>query len=64
MDNIETKLSNIKKCPFCKAKGIGVLRVIELEPKWMQVTCKSCGARGPIGETFDECVGLWNAADD
>lgn len=54
-------LSDIKKRPFCSAKGLGLFRVICMEPKWHQVHCQNCGARGPVGETFEEAVDLWNA---
>lgn len=55
-------LTDICRCPFCKSNKLGDFRVENVDYKMLRVRCTVCGARGPIGEAFDEAVVLWNSA--
>ena len=55
---------DLRPCPFCGAKN---LHIDEPEysdalhiPILGSVTCMACLASGPLGETVEEAVALWN----
>lgn len=47
-------------CPFCGNTDSEVVAA-EFEGYKRRVECFSCGATGPLGETEDQAVELWNA---
>lgn len=53
-------LDDVQGCPFCKNNKVGSFRIFGAQPDWYQVHCTVCGTRGPIGESFDEAIELWN----
>lgn len=46
-------------CPFCGETDSEVVAA-EFEGYKRRVECFSCGATGPLGETEDRAVELWN----
>jgi hypothetical protein len=48
-------------CPFCKKDYPHAPGVEQLEPNagWV-VVCNGCHARGPIGVSMEQAIGLWN----
>ena len=53
-------LANIRACPFCRYYRIGAFSVENISQNLYQVRCRYCGAKGPIGESFDEAITKWN----
>ena len=50
-------MTELKPCPFCGSKNVDVTK-IGPEDWWLQ--CRGCGATGPIGESEEETIKLWN----
>lgn len=57
-------IKDVKQCPFCKTTENRFFRIVNMEPHWYQVHCQACGAKGPVGETFDESISLWNGRNE
>ena len=53
-------LANICACPFCGKYRIGAFSVENISQNLYQVRCMGCGAKGPVGENFDDAVTKWN----
>jgi len=47
-------------CPFC-GKTDSEVTLAEFEGHKRHVECFGCGAKGPLAETEDQAVDLWNA---
>lgn len=47
-------------CPFCGDEFIPILDVVEVQDGRLAVKCGNCGAIGPLAETPEEAVKLWN----
>ena len=47
---------NLKPCPFCSGKLIGILHRAD----GYKVFCRTCGAMGGMDEVIDDAVEAWN----
>lgn len=53
-------LANACSCPFCRNYRIGAFSMENISQNLYQVRCMGCGAKGPVGESFDEAITKWN----
>lgn len=49
---------NIRECPNCN--GLMTVLCLRVDGQSVHMTCFLCGMRGPIGDTGDIAITLWN----
>jgi len=49
-----------KICPFCGSTNTELTNEALDRLDYYQVLCQSCYARGPLGDTIEEALSLWN----
>lgn len=53
-------MTELKRCPFCGHEGI----LTRNDGGYTVVACRACDAEGPIGNTAEEDIELWNTRVD
>ena len=53
----------VKNCPFCKSEDVGSSKV-QAGSNSYHVCCFECGASGPVANSREEAVKLWNRGMD
>lgn len=49
-------------CPFCRGQSVVMTHLEEGRPERHRVACKSCHALGPVKDTAQGAIRMWNRA--